>query len=122
MSLPEVTYADYKSWGGKLGLDAFSASLKAAAARVRYVIGYNMPEGESDEAAYRNAVCAAVDVDAAYGASGGIGEGAQSLSVGSFSIGDGRRDGSGMSAYDQDVLRAIRAELMGTALLYQGVG
>lgn len=125
MALPEVTYQDYQAWGGTLEEGAFSASLRAAVGRVRHVIGFNVPENDDEAAAYANAVCAAVDVDAAYGASGGVGEGAQSLSIGSFSVGSGvsyANAGGFMSEYDQDMLRAIRAELIGTSLLYQGVG
>ena len=121
MALPEVTYRDYTDWGGKLSQEAFNASIKAAAARVRYVIGFNVPENADEAAAYRNAVCAAADVDAAYGASGGIGE-AQSVRIGSFSIGGADSPSAGMAAYDRDMLQAIRGELMGTSLLYQGVG
>lgn len=116
--LPDVTYADYVAWGGGAKETSFRASLRAAETAVREVMGYNVPEA-STEASYRAAVCAAVDVDVAYGGSGGIGERARSLSVGSFSttLPDGE-----VSAYDLDMSRAITRELAGTGLMYQGLG
>ena len=92
MPLPSVTYELYKGRGGTLGEDAFAASLRAAASAVRDVIGYNEPQDEEDEEAYIRAVCAAVEVDQAYGASGGIGEAVASVTLGKFSAsigGDG---------------------------------
>lgn len=71
------------------------------------------------EDAYVRAVCAAVDVDAAYGCSGGIGEGLASVSIGSFSASLGAGDAAG--GYDTDMTRAIRRELSGSGLLYQGI-
>lgn len=121
MGLPSVKYADYQAYGGKLSESAFSASLRAACAAVGDTMGFNAPCDIGQTAAYRNAVCAAVDVDAAYGASGGVGEGAASLSIGSFSS-SGASDASGTSAYDLDMRRAIRRELQGSGLLYQGIG
>ena len=122
MALPEVTYADYQAWGGQREAGAFSASLAAAKAAVRRIIGFNVPEGEAQEAAYTNAVCAAVDVDAAYGATAGIGEASGGFTIGSFTYG-GRSSASdsAQSPYDQDMERVIYGELSGTGLLYQGV-
>jgi len=120
MSLPDVAYSDYQAWGGKLGADAFAASLPHAKGAVRRIIGFNVPENETQSAAYVNAVCAAVDVDAAYGATGGIGESAPSFTIGSFSYGGGS-SADGTSAYDSDMEGAVYGELSGTGLLYQGV-
>ena len=78
------------------------------------------PEGEEQCRAYRAAVCAALDVDAAYGFSGGVAEGLQSMTVGSFSATLGQQDGQ--SAYEQDMQRAVRRELSGTGLLCQRLG
>ena len=88
---------------------------------VREVMGLNEPDGERQATAYVGAVCAAVDVDAAYGASGGIGENVASVAVGAFSatLAAGT---AGVSAYDLDMRRAIRRELQGSGLLYQGIG
>ncbi len=121
MALPSVTYPDYQSVGGKLSESAFNASLRAALASVREVIGFNEPEVIEQEDAYLRAVCAAADVDAAYGASGGVGEGLASMSIGSFSA-SAASDGSGVSAYDIDMQRRIRQELSGSGLLFQGIG
>ncbi len=120
MALPEVTYEHYRGcYGGALGEEAFNASRRAAAASVADVIGFNAPEGAYQTVAYRNAVCAAADVDAAYGASGGIGENMASVAIGAFSA---TLQGEGASAYDLDMRRAIRRELQGSGLLYQGIG
>lgn len=118
MALPSVAYTDYESYGGGLPEESFKASLRAARASVREVIGFNEPQDAAEEEAYRNAVCAAVDVDAAYGASGGIGERMANLSIGSFSA----SSSEGVSAYDMDMRRRIVQELAGTSLLYQGIG
>lgn len=119
MPLPSVTYELYTQQGGTLDGDAFEASLRAAVSAVRDVIGYNTPQGEDDEAAYIRAVCAAVDVDDAYGASGGIGETVASVTLGRFSASMGAT-GSG-SSYEADIRRAVRRELVGSSLLYQGL-
>lgn len=120
MALPSVSYDDYGTWGGTLDKDAFAASLRPALASVRDVIGYNEPLGADDEDAYRRAVCAAVEVDAYYGASGGVGEGLASVTLGKFSAALGSA-ASGASAYDVDMARAVRRELVGSSLLYQGI-
>lgn len=118
--LPSVSYIDYQTYDGRLSEEAFAASIRAAEAAVRDVVGFNEPEGDTQEKAYRYAVCAAVDVDSAYGASGGIGEGASGMTIGSFSI-SGGSDQQGVSAYDLDMRRRIRQELSGSGLLYQGI-
>ena len=122
MALPEVTYDDYAEWGGTLSEDAFGASLGHARARVREFVYLNEVDTDERIAAFKAAVCAAVDVDAAYGASGGIAEGSGGFTIGSFSMSAQGGSGSASSAYDRDMARAIRAELSGTGLLYQGVG
>lgn len=119
MAVPTVTYAGYTQHGGTLAEDVFKASSRAAVAWVRDVIGFNEPQDADDEDAYVRAVCAAVDVDAAYGCSGGIGEGLASVSIGSFSASLGAGDAAG--GYDADMTRAIRRELVGSGLLYQGI-
>ena len=117
---PSVSYDEYTARGGKLAKEAFDASLASAVASVREVMGLNEPDGERQAAAYVGAVCAAVDVDAAYGASGGIGENVASVAVGAFSA--TLAGTAGVSAYDLDMRRAIRRELQGSGLLYQGIG
>lgn len=118
MPLPQVAYSDYEQRGGALGEDAFTASLRAAVAAVREVVGFNEPQDADDEDACIRAVCAAVDVDQAYGGSGGIGEGLSSVTLGRFSA----TMAAGGSAYDADMRRAIRRELIGSSMLYQGLG
>lgn len=113
--LPEVGSADYR---GAHTWDEVCAHLPAAVAAVREVMGFNVPEREEQVAAYKAAVCAALDVDAAYGFSGGVSP--QSMTVGSFSVTLGQQDGQ--SAYEQDMQRAIRRELSGTGLLCQRLG
>lgn len=119
MALPTVTYALYESLGGTLGEEAFDASLRAAASAVRDAIGSNSPQDDEDEDAYVRAVCAAVDVDEAYGASGGVGEAVASVTLGRFSASFGAAGSA--SPYMADMRRAVLRELAGSSLLYQGV-
>lgn len=121
MPLPAVTYEDYAGQGGTLGKDAFAASLRAAAAAVREIIGFNEPMLPGDEEAYVRAVCAAVEVDQAYGATGGIGEGLASVTLGKFSASTGGSGLGAASAYQVDMSQAVRRELVGSSLLYQGI-
>lgn len=120
MPLPELTYARYAELGGTHDEGAFQGSLRAAVASVREIMGFNCPETGEQVEAYERAVCAAVDVDVVYGASGGIGEGLASVSIGSFSA--SMSGDSASSGYKADMRRAIRTELSGSGLLYQGVG
>lgn len=117
MALPSVTYEQYTEQGGTLPRDVFTASLGAAVRAVREVIGFNAPQDVEDIEAYERAVCAAVDVDNAYGASGGIGERVASVTLGKFSA---TSAANGESPYDADMTRAIMRELSGSSLLYQG--
>ncbi|MBQ9043842.1 MAG: hypothetical protein IJ111_13635 [Eggerthellaceae bacterium] len=121
MALPEVTYADYETWGGTRSEDAFEASIGHARARVREYVWLNEVDTDERAAAFKAAVCAAVDVDAAYGSTGGVGESGGGFSIGSFSMSAASGADARGSSYDRDMARAIRAELSGTGLLYQGV-
>lgn len=112
------TYAHYHDLGGTHDEASFNASLRAAEAAVRAIVGFNEPQNKMQQEAYIRAVCAAVEVDQAYGASGGIGEGLASISVGSFSASS---NGTVGNSYDADMRRAIRHELVGSCLLYQGI-
>ncbi len=122
MALPTVTYTDYKECGGCLSEEDFTLSLKAARAYVRYLIGFNEPEDEAQESDYIRAVCAACDVDAAYGHSSGIGEGLSSFSIGSVSFGANASSSDSANGYQDDMRRAVSLELSTSGLLYQGVG
>lgn len=119
MSLPEVTYTYYRGYGGGLSEADFGAALPHARAAVRDLIGLNEPGDDDQTAAYENAVCAACDVDAAYGFSGGIQEGVGSVGIGSFSYSSGSGGASSETSYDSDISRAIRRELVGSGLLCQ---
>lgn len=119
MDYPQLTYEKYGELGGGNSEEGFNASLRTAYAKVREIIGFNMPD-ETNEEAYLRAVCAAVDVDIYYGSTGGIGEGLSSISIGSFSASIGVADTS--SSYDSDMRNKIRRELVGSGLLYQGIG
>ncbi len=118
MPLPQLTYDRYGQLGGRVSEEKFNASLRAAESYVREIIGFNDPEDAPE--AYERAVCAAVDVDVYYGSTGGIGEGVSSISIGSFSASMGASDAS--SNYDSDMQSAIRRELIGSGLLYRGIG
>lgn len=122
MNVPEVTYEDYKDYGGSLGEDDFKSSLRHAEACVRSIIGFNEPVYGYQKKAYVNAVCAAIEVETQYGGSHGIGEGLASVSIGSFSASAGTSSDGQTSAYDEDMAKAIKRELAGTGLLYQGIG
>lgn len=121
MTPPRLTYARYRALGGRLMVDAFTDSLGAAEARVRAETSPNLPRDEWEREAWDRAVRAAVEVDSAYGASGGVGESASSVSIGGFSATYRREGGSGPLPYDRDMRAAIRRELCGTSLLYRGV-
>ena len=126
MPLPPVTYEYYKgTYGGSLGRADFDSALPHALAAVRHAIAPNEPAASGplavmQEDAYERAVCAACDVDAAYGLSGGVGETYDQLRVGSFSVGSyhsGSAQTGRSSGYDADMDRAVRSELVGTGLL-----
>lgn len=119
MALPEVTYAYYSgTYGGALDEDGFSAALPHALAAVRGRIWPNDPEERGAEEECRRAVCAAVDVDAAYGSTGGAGSLA-SVTTGTVSMSFGGSGGG--SSYDADMESAVDGELVGTGLLFMGV-
>lgn len=117
MAAPAITYAFYTNqYGGALDEEGFDASLPHALAYVGRRIWPNDPRRAVR--AWRMAVCAAVDVDAAYGATGGAGALA-SVTTGTVSMGFG---GQGGSSWEADMARAVDARLAGTGLLYMGLG
>ena len=117
MAAPEVTYAFYsEGYGGSLSEGGFKAALPHALAFVRGRIWPNDPQDDPD--AYRRAVCAACDVDAAYGATGGTG-GLVSVTTGTVSMSFGA---DGWSSRETDMARAVDGELVGSGLLYMGLG
>ena len=121
MALPEVTYDEYKAFGGQADEAEFKALLQHGKAAVREIIGFNQPENEREIAAYKAAVCAAIDVDRQHGGSGGVGErGGGNVTIGSYSTGRASSATGGQSdPYWDDMIAAIKPHLIGTRLLYQ---
>lgn len=116
MSSPEPDFAFYANeWRGQLDEEGFARALPRAVSAVRGRIWPNDP-GRAPEA-WRRAVCAAVDVDAAWGLGGGVGA-LSSVTAGSVSM----SFGSGGATYGDDLARAVDAELAGSGLLFMGVG
>lgn len=117
MAAPEVTYVFYRDgYGGALDEDAFGRALPRAISEVRR---RTWPRGEADAPdAWARAVCAACDVEAAHGFSGGAGEGG-SVRLGSFSASGG--DG-GAGSYARDMADAVAREVTGTPLQFAGLG
>ena len=75
-------------------------------------------ELSAEEFEAAQAVMAACEVDAAYGCSGGAMEGG-GFTVGSFTWSPGTEQAS---TYRSDMEAAVRRELLGTPLLYAGIG
>lgn len=111
------TYSFYaEQYGGKLDEGGFDAAIPHALAYVRKRIWPNSPE-ENPEA-YQRAVCAACEVDAAYGFTGGAGSLA-SVTTGTVNMSFG---GDGGSSWEADMARAAEGELVGSGLLFMGMG
>lgn len=109
-------YEDYRAAGrGELTAEEYKAALPHALAWVRELIFPNEPDGSEE---WARAVMAACEVDAAYGCSGGVMEGG-GFTVGSFTWSPGTGDAS---TYRSDMEAAIRRELLGTPLLFSGIG
>ncbi len=115
---PKVTYDFYANqYGGALDEGGFDAALPHAVAYVRGRIWPNDPR--TAPRAWRMAVCAACDVDAAYGFTGGSGSLA-SVTTGTVSMSfGGAGDGS---SWEADMARAVDGRLSGTGLLFMGIG
>lgn len=116
--MASVTYAFYRdSYGGRLNEGGFNSALPHAMAYVRRRIWPNRPMQAIR--AWRMAVCAACDVDASYGFSGGSGSLA-SVTTGTVSMSFGGQDGG--SSWEADMARAVDGCLVGTGLLFMGLG
>lgn len=116
MAAPDVAYADFSAlYGNAVGEEAFAASLPHAVALVRDLTHPNEPVGEHQADAWTRAVCAAVAADAETG--GGHGLGVSGFRIGSYSqfAGGGTNPGETMRA-------AAARELVGSGLLYMGLG
>lgn len=120
MGRPEITVEDYEAAYGPVDADAFGAALRCAEAEVASIVGYAPVDTPAREDAWRRAVMAAVSVDAAYGFSHGIGEGAESVTIGKFSYA-ASSPAPGSSPWRDEVRAAARRELVGSGLLYQGL-
>ena len=115
MAVGEPTYPYYRdTYKGSMAEAAFRASLRHASAAVRDHIWPNEPDGSEE---YKNAVCAAAEVEAAYGNNGGIQGGVASFTVGAFSA-----TSAGRGSYEADMASVIERELSGSPLLYRGLG
>lgn len=117
MAEPEVTYALYRDeYGGELDEGAFGRALPRALSEVRR---RTWPlRGDEAPGAWARAVCAACDVEASHGFSGGAGEGG-SVRLGSFSASGGT---GGAGSYARDMADAVAREIAGTPLQYAGLG
>lgn len=121
MSLPHLTYDEYKGLGGKLEEEDFKTSYLTARSWVNYYCGANEAETQDQSDAVKRALASAVDVDAVHGASGGIGEGVGSMTIGSFSVSGNTPVEVGATNYQMDMKQIIYMHLSGTGLLFGGI-
>lgn len=116
----EVAYeAMTEAFGEACTRAAYERCLPFAEALVAEMCWPNEPEGEVEEGAYARAVMAAAIADASSG--GGHGLDPDSFTIGSFSV-SGGSGGAGASQAEAAMRRAARRQLVGTNLLYAGVG
>lgn len=115
--MPSPSFAFYwDEYLGQLGQDGFERALPRAISEVRR---RTWPRGEADAPdAWARAVCAACDVEAAHGFTGGACEGG-SVRLGSFSA-SGADGGAG--SYARDMADAVAREVAGTPLQFAGLG
>jgi hypothetical protein len=124
MACPTVTFATYKADGGTADEATFDSCLRWATAVVREVVWPNVPDGDAQTDAWARAVSAAIDADA----SNGSGHGLDDVASGSLSIGDWSESSTGTAAPASDgatvsaMRSAARRELVGSGLLYAGLG
>ena len=113
--MPRPDYPFYSmDYGGALDQDAFERALPRALSEVRR---RTWPRGEADApGAWARAVCAACDVEAAHGFSGGACEGG-SVRLGSYSASGGEA-----GSYARDMADAVAREVAGTPPQYAGLG
>ncbi len=113
--MPSPDYAYYRDeYRGGLEQGAFERALPRALSEVRR---RTWPRGEADApGAWARAVCAACDVEAAHGFSGGACEGG-SVRLGSFSASGGEA-----GSYARDMADAVAREAAGTPLQFAGLG
>lgn len=121
MSLPHLTYDEYKGLGGKLEEEDFKTSYLTARSWVNYYCGANEAETQDQSDAVKRALASVVEVDSVYGASRGIGEGVGSMTIGSFSISGNTPVEIGATNYQMDMKQVIYMHLSGTGLLFGGI-
>lgn len=115
MPCPGVTYEDMDAFAcGEVSSRQFDECLPHAVALVRGLTFPNEPTG-AQEGAFARAVCAAVLADVRGGMDHGAG-GSGGFTIGSFSVSGG--DGGTRAAMEG----AARAQLVGSGLLYMGLG
>ena len=108
-----VDFGFYRdTYGGGMGVEAFTGALPAAERHVRWICGGRVPSCEVDELAYRRAVCAAAEAFAEFGAGQGGG-----VQLGSVSV--THSDPRGPTGEEQATY-ACEKELSGTGLLFCG--
>lgn len=108
-----VDYAFYRdTYGGGMGVEAFSEALPAAERHVCWLAGGREPTCEADELAWRRAVCATAEAFAEFG-EGQVG----GFQIGSFSV--THYDNRGTIGEEQATY-ACEKELAGTGLLFCG--
>ena len=121
MSWPQPTYAQYREWGGSVDEGVFDDLVRRAVSTVAHECWPNEPDADDAEMVSHaiNAVCAAIEVDVAYGGTGGGALAEGGFTLGSFTVGSGTNmRGAGMEGtYSADMSAAIRRELVGTGLL-----
>ena len=121
MSVPKVTYGDYEAIRGEADERAVKACLPYAEGVVRELCYPNEPETEDEAEAWKRAVCAAVAADMARGCDHGM-MSPDGFTLGSFSVSGASGGTSGTDSTTMLARALARRELLGTNLLYQGVG
>ena len=107
------SYDEYRANGGTAEVEAFTASISQAVARVDYVINPNRVLEEHSEA-YKQAVCALVDevVSPTYTSGGG------GFGIGGFRMDGSRGAGKSLGELDRET---VEPYLVDTGLLYMGI-
>ena len=106
-----------EAFGEQATKAAYARCLPFAEALVAGMCWPNEPADESEEEAYARAVMAACIADASSGCGHGL-DGAESFTIGSFSMSGGAGGNSTLDA----MRRAAAMQLTGTGLLYAGMG
>lgn len=106
-----------EAFGEQVTQAAYDRCLPYAEALVAGMCWPNDPADEREEAAYARAVMAACVADATSGCGHGL-DGAESFTIGSFSM----SGGSGANGVEASMRRAAAMQLTGTGLLYAGMG